>query len=297
MGSEGYLINQFLVPHTNQRQDRWGGDFTGRMQFALAVTRAVRQATGDRFIIIFRLSMLDLIEQGSTLDETLRLATALERCGVTLFNTGIGWHEARIPTIATCVPRAAFAWVTRRLRQHVAVPVVATNRINHPQVAEQLLQDGCADMVSMARPFLADAAFVSKAQRGMTTVSTPVSPVIRPVWIRSLPVTSPPVWSTRVPATNPLMPVTPAHMPKRLAVVGAGPAGMAFALQAAERGHQVTLYEAADEIGGQFNIARQISGKEEFRETLRYFRHRSAGGGRGNQNRLSGHRSPVGRRR
>ncbi|WP_205957022.1 NADPH-dependent 2,4-dienoyl-CoA reductase [Pantoea stewartii] len=274
MGSEGYLINQFLVPHTNQRQDRWGGDFTGRMQFALAVTRAVRQATGDRFIIIFRLSMLDLIEQGSTLDETLRLATALERCGVTLFNTGIGWHEARIPTIATCVPRAAFAWVTRRLRQHVAVPVVATNRINHPQVAEQLLQDGCADMVSMARPFLADAAFVSKAQRGDDdSINTCIA--CNQACLDQ-------IFAGHVTAclVNPrachesLMPVTPAHMPKRLAVVGAGPAGMAFALQAAERGHQVTLYEAADEIGGQFNIARQIPGKEEFRETLRYFRHR-----------------------
>jgi 2,4-dienoyl-CoA reductase (NADPH2) len=279
MGSEGYLINQFLVEHTNQRDDRWGGDFNQRMQFALAITRAVRQATGDRFIIIFRLSMLDLIHQGSSLEETLLLAHELEQCGVTLFNTGIGWHEARIPTIATCVPRAAFAWVTKRLRAHVSVPVITTNRINHPDVAEQLLQDGCADMISMARPFLADAAFVSKAQRGEPdSINSCIAcnqACLDQIFVGK--VTSCLVNPRACHET--LMPVLASEAPKNLAVVGAGPAGMAFALQAAQRGHQITLYEASSEIGGQFNIARQIPGKEEFNETLRYFRHQLAAAG------------------
>ena len=279
MGSEGYLINQFLVKQTNQRSDRWGGDFSQRMQFALAITRAVRAATGEAFIIIFRLSMLDLIKEGSTLDETLQLAGELEQCGVTLFNTGIGWHEARIPTIATCVPRAAFAWVTQRLREQVKVPVIATNRINHPAVAEQLLQSGCADMVSMARPFLADAAFVSKAQRGDdNSINTCIA--CNQACLDQ-------VFAGKVTSclVNPrachesLMPVIDTTTPRRLAVVGAGPAGMAFALQAAQRGHQVTLYDAAPDIGGQFNIARQIPGKAEFSETLRYFRHQLAAAG------------------
>ncbi|MCH9407298.1 NADPH-dependent 2,4-dienoyl-CoA reductase [Pantoea agglomerans] len=279
MGSEGYLINQFLVKHTNQRTDRWGGDFQQRMQFALAITRAVRAATGDAFIIIFRLSMLDLIEEGSTLEETLLLAGELEQCGVTLFNTGIGWHEARIPTIATCVPRAAFAWVTQRLREQVKVPVIATNRINHPAVAEQLLQSGCADMVSMARPFLADPAFVTKAQRGEPdSINTCIA--CNQACLDQ-------VFAGKITSclVNPrachesLMPVIASTAPRRLAVVGAGPAGMAFALQAAQRGHQVTLYEAAPEIGGQFNLARLIPGKSEFSETLRYFRHELAAAG------------------
>lgn len=279
MGSEGYLINQFLVEHTNQRDDRWGGDFNQRMQFALAITRAVRQATGDKFIIIFRLSMLDLIHQGSSLEETLLLAHELEQCGVTLFNTGIGWHEARIPTIATCVPRAAFAWVTKRLRAHVSIPVITTNRINHPDVAEQLLQDGCADMISMARPFLADAAFVSKAQRGEPdSINSCIAcnqACLDQIFVGK--VTSCLVNPRACHET--LMPVLASEAPKNLAVVGAGPAGMAFALQAALRGHQITLYEATSEIGGQFNIARQIPGKEEFNETLRYFRHQLVAAG------------------
>lgn len=273
MGSEGYLINQFLVKQTNQRDDRWGGDFSQRMQFALAITRAVREATGEKFIIIFRLSMLDLIHEGSTLEETLLLARELEQCGVTLFNTGIGWHEARIPTIATCVPRAAFAWVTKRLRAAVAVPVIATNRINHPDVAEQLLQDGYADMVSMARPFLADAAFVRKAERGEAeAINTCIAcnqACLDQIFVGN--VTSCLVNPRACHET--LMPVIASDTPKHLAVVGAGPAGMAFALQAAQRGHQVTLYEADAEIGGQFTLARQIPGKAEFSETLRYFRH------------------------
>lgn len=279
MGSEGYLINQFLAPRTNQRSDRWGGDATRRQAFALAVTRAVRDAVGCDFIVIFRLSMLDLVEDGSSLEETLALAAELEKCGVTLFNTGIGWHEARVPTIATSVPRAAFATAAQRLRQHVSVPVIATNRINHPQVAEQLLQSGCADMVSLARPFLADAAFVSKSARGAAqSINTCIAcnqACLDQIFVGK-------VTSCLV---NPrachesLMPVTPCAAPKFIAVVGAGPAGMAFALQAAQRGHRVQLYEADDAIGGQFNIARQIPGKAEFSETLRYFAHQLAAAG------------------
>lgn len=279
MGSEGYLINQFLAPRTNQRSDRWGGDAPRRQAFALAVTRAVREAVGPDFIVIFRLSMLDLVEDGSSLEETLALATALEKSGVTLFNTGIGWHEARVPTIATSVPRAAFAAAARRLRQHVSTPVIATNRINHPQVAEQLLQSGCADMVSLARPFLADAAFVSKAARGAAeSINTCIAcnqACLDQIFVGKI--TSCLVNPRACHET--LMPVTPCAAPKAIAVVGAGPAGMAFALQAAQRGHRVTLYEATDAIGGQFNIARQIPGKAEFSETLRYFAHQLAAAG------------------
>ncbi|WP_343464160.1 NADPH-dependent 2,4-dienoyl-CoA reductase [Pantoea sp.] len=279
MGSEGYLINQFLVAHTNQRDDGWGGDVARRQRFVLEVTQAVRAAVGDAFIIIFRLSMLDLVNNGSSLQETLQLATALEQRGVTLFNSGIGWHEARIPTIATCVPRAGFAWVTQHLRQHVSVPVIATNRINHPQVAEEIVRDGIADMVSMARPFLADAAFVSKAQAGQPdAINTCIAcnqACLDQIFAGK--VTSCLVNPRACHET--LMPVIAAAQPKRLAVVGAGPAGMAFALQAAQRGHHVTLYEADAQIGGQFNIARQIPGKAEFSETLRYFRHQLAAAG------------------
>ena len=276
MGSEGYLINQFLVARTNQRDDAWGGDFVRRMRFPLAISRAIRAATGEGFITIFRLSMLDLVSEGSTLEETLLLAGELEKCGITLFNTGIGWHEARIPTIATCVPRAAFGWVTKRLREHVSVPVIATNRINHPAVAQQLLDSGCADMVSMARPFLADAEFVSKAQQG--------KPEAINTCIACNQACLDQIFQGKVTSclVNPrachetLMPIIAATESKNLAVVGAGPAGMAFALQAAQRGHRVTLWEVAAEIGGQFTIARQIPGKEEFAETLRYFRHQLA---------------------
>ncbi len=276
MGSEGYLINQFLVAQTNQRSDAWGGDVTGRQRFAREVMQAVREATGRQFIVIFRLSLLDLVQQGSTLEETLLLARELEACGVTLFNSGIGWHEARIPTIATCVPRAGFAWVTRHLREHVTVPVIATNRINHPDVAEALLRDGTADMVSMARPFLADAAFVSKtANNQPEAINTCIAcnqACLDQIFAGKI--TSCLVNPRACHET--LMPVLPATEPKKLAVVGAGPAGMAFALQAAQRGHQVTLYEADAAIGGQFAIAQTIPGKEEFRETLRYFRYQLA---------------------
>ncbi len=276
MGSEGYLINQFLTAQTNQRTDGWGGDVLRRQRFAREVTQAVRQATGEHFIVIFRLSLLDLVQHGSTLDETLMLAEALEACGVTLFNSGIGWHEARIPTIATCVPRAGFAWVTRYLRERVSVPVIATNRINHPDVAEALLREGTADMVSMARPFLADAAFVSKTAQGQPeAINTCIAcnqACLDQIFAGN--VTSCLVNPRACHET--LMPVVPVTHPKQLAVIGAGPAGMAFALQAAQRGHKVTLYEADAEIGGQFAIARQIPGKEEFHETLRYFRHQLA---------------------
>jgi len=279
MGSEGYLINQFLAPRTNQRNDRWGGDAQRRQAFALSVTRAIRDAVGRDFIVIFRLSMLDLVEDGSSLAETLALAEELEKCGVTLFNTGIGWHEARVPTIATSVPRAAFASAAQRLRQHVSTPVIATNRINHPQVAEQLLQSGCADMVSLARPFLADAAFVSKSARGAAeSINTCIAcnqACLDQIFVGKI--TSCLVNPRACHET--LMPVTPCATPKQIAVVGAGPAGMAFALQAAQRGHRVRLYEAAAEIGGQFTIARQIPGKAEFSETLRYFAHQLAAAG------------------
>ncbi|WP_275555345.1 NADPH-dependent 2,4-dienoyl-CoA reductase [Mixta sp. Marseille-Q2659] len=272
MGSEGYLINQFLTARTNQRNDEWGGDFPRRMRFALRVLQAVRQAVGPEFIIIYRLSMLDLVPDGNTLEETIQLAQAIEAAGATLINTGIGWHEARIPTIATSVPRAAFGWVTRTLRQHLTLPLIATNRINQPEVAQQLLDEGCADMISMARPFLADAAFVSKAQANRAAeINTCIAcnqACLDQIFAGK--VTSCLVNPRACHET--LLPVTPAAQRKKLAVVGAGPAGMAFAVNAAMRGHQVTLFDAAGEIGGQFNVARQIPGKAEFNETLRYYR-------------------------
>jgi len=272
MGSEGYLINQFLAARTNQRTDGWGGDETRRMRFAVEIIRAVREAVGREFIIIYRLSMLDLVEQGNTLSQTVRLAKAIEQSGVTLINTGIGWHEARIPTIATLVPRGAFGWVTQQLRQHLSVPLITANRINHPEVAQALLDKGCADMVSMARPFLADAQFVQKAQSGRSDeINTCIGcnqACLDQIFAGKL--TSCLVNPRACHETE--LPLTIAQQPKQLAVVGAGPAGLAFAVHAAGRGHQVTLFEQAPEIGGQFNMARQIPGKEEFNETLRYFR-------------------------
>ncbi len=271
MGSEGYLINQFLAARTNQRNDRWGGDEVRRMRFAVEIVQAVREAVGREFIIIYRLSMLDLVEQGNTLPQTLRLATAIEQAGATLINTGIGWHEARIPTIATSVPRGAFSWVTKKLRAHVHIPLITTNRINHPDVAQAVLDEGCADMVSMARPFLADAQFVQKAQAGRSEeINTCIGcnqACLDQVFageIASCLVNPRACHETE-------MIVTPARRSKTLAVVGAGPAGLAFAVNAAARGHQVTLFDRSSVIGGQFNLARQIPGKEEFSETLRYF--------------------------
>lgn len=272
MASEGYLINQFLAARTNQRQDDWGGDETRRMRFALEIVKAVREAVGPTFIIIFRLSMLDLVEQGNTLPQTIRLAKAVEQAGVTLINTGIGWHEARIPTIATSVPRGAFGWVTKRLRQHLQIPLITTNRINHPDVAQSLLDEGCADMISMARPFLADARWVSKAQAGRSDeINTCIGcnqACLDQIFAGKI--TSCLVNPRACHETE--MPVVATRRPKQLAVIGAGPAGLAFAINAAMRGHRVTLFERAANTGGQFNIARQIPGKEEFSETLRYFR-------------------------
>ncbi|KFK95414.1 MULTISPECIES: FAD-dependent oxidoreductase [unclassified Serratia (in: enterobacteria)] len=276
MGSEGYLINQFLVARTNQRSDQWGGSFSNRMRFAVETVRAVRQAVGPEFILIYRLSMLDLVEEGSSWQEIEQLAMAIEQAGATLINTGIGWHEARIPTIATMVPRAGFTWVTHKLMGKVTIPLIATNRINDPAVAEQVLAEGCADMVSMARPFLADAAFVQKAAEGRADeINTCIGcnqACLDQIFEGKL--TSCLVNPRACRETE--MPLIPAEKPKRLAVVGAGPAGLAFATTAASRGHQVTLFDAADEIGGQFNIAKQIPGKEEFHETLRYFRRQLA---------------------
>ncbi|MCT4705406.1 NADPH-dependent 2,4-dienoyl-CoA reductase [Enterobacteriaceae bacterium H16N7] len=272
MGSEGYLINQFLAARTNQRDDEWGGDYSRRMRFAVEVVRAVREKVGADFIIIYRLSMLDLVEGGGTFDEAVLLAKAVEQAGATLINTGIGWHEARIPTIATPVPRGAFSWVTRKLKGMVSIPLVTTNRINDPQTAEAILAAGDADMVSMARPFLADAELVSKAQQGREDeINTCIGcnqACLDQIFVSK--VTSCLVNPRACHETK--MPIVSAQKRKKLAVVGAGPAGLAFAVNAAARGHQVTLFDAAAEIGGQFNIAKQIPGKEEFYETLRYYR-------------------------
>ncbi|WP_142502722.1 NADPH-dependent 2,4-dienoyl-CoA reductase [Klebsiella sp. 2680] len=272
MGSEGYLINEFLTVRTNQRDDEWGGDYARRMRFAVEVVRAVRQRVGSDFIIIYRLSMLDLVENGGTFDETVQLAQAIEAAGATIINTGIGWHEARIPTIATPVPRGAFSWVTRKLKGHVTVPLVTTNRINDPQVANDILARGDADMVSMARPFLADAELLSKAQSGRADeINTCIGcnqACLDQIFVGK--VTSCLVNPRACHETK--MPIVPAEHKKSLAVVGAGPAGLAFAINAAARGHDVTLFDALAEIGGQFNIAKQIPGKEEFYETLRYYR-------------------------
>ena len=272
MGSEGYLINEFLAARTNHRDDEWGGDYPRRMRFAVEVIRAVRERVGKDFIIIFRLSMLDLVEGGGAFDETVQLAQAIEAAGATIINTGIGWHEARIPTIATPVPRGAFSWVTRKLKGRVTIPLVTTNRINDPGVADDILARGDADMVSMARPFLADAEFLSKAQAGRADeINTCIGcnqACLDQIFMGK--VTSCLVNPRACHETK--MPIVPALKKKNLAVVGAGPAGLAFAINAAARGHQVTLFDAHSEIGGQFNIAKQIPGKEEFYETLRYYR-------------------------
>ncbi|ASP37533.1 NADPH-dependent 2,4-dienoyl-CoA reductase [Bacterioplanes sanyensis] len=271
MGSEGYFINQFLAKRTNHRDDKWGGDYQQRMQLAVEVVRRTRAAVGEQFIIIYRLSMLDLVEGGSTFEEAVQLGQAIEQAGATIINTGIGWHEARIPTIATKVPRAAFTWVTAKFRQQLSIPVITSNRINTPEVAEEVLQRGDADMVSMARPFLADAFFVAKAEQGKADeINTCIGcnqACLDHVFSGKM--TSCLVNPRACFETELIM--TPASTPQRIAVVGAGPAGLAFATTAAQRGHQVTLFDAAAEIGGQFNIAKQIPGKEEFHETLRYF--------------------------
>ena len=271
MGSEGYLINEFIAAQTNHRDDAWGGSYENRIRFPLEIVRRTRARVGANFIIIFRLSMLDLVEGGSSKEEVVQLAQALEAAGVTILNTGIGWHEARIPTIATKVPRAAWAWVTQQLKGKVGIPLVATNRINTPEVAEQILADGMADMVSMARPFLADADFVNKAAAGKADQINTCIGCNQACLDHTFggKITSCLVNPRACNET--LMVQTPAPSKDRIAVVGAGPAGLAFATTAAQRGFDVTLFDAASEIGGQFNIAKQVPGKEEFYETLRYF--------------------------
>ena len=271
MGSEGYLINEFIAAHTNHRDDEWGGSYENRIRFPLEIVRRTRQRVGANFIIIFRLSMLDLVEGGSTQEEVVQLAQALEAAGVTILNAGIGWHEARIPTIATKVPRAAFAWVTKQLKGKVGIPLVATNRINTPEVGEAVLAEGNADMVSMARPFLADPDFVNKAAAGRAQDINTCIGCNQACLDHTFggKITSCLV-NPRACHETLLVPV-PLARKERIAVVGAGPAGLAFATEAAQRGLDVTLFDAASEIGGQFNVAKQIPGKEEFVETLRYF--------------------------
>ena len=274
MGSEGYLINQFVAPQTNHRDDEWGGDFEHRIRFPVEIVRRTREAVGTDFILIFRLSMLDLVEGGSTWDEVVALAKAVETAGTTIINTGVGWHEARIPTIATMVPRAAFAWVTRRLRGAVKIPLITTNRINDPRVANDVLGRGDADMVSMARPFLADADFVNKAAAGRADeINTCIAcnqACLDQIFSRQIASCLVNPYACRETEWK----LQPTTVRKKVAVVGAGPAGMAAAMTAAERGHAVTLFDSAAEIGGQFNLARRIPGKEEFAETLRYYRTR-----------------------
>ncbi|MGR2767915.1 oxidoreductase [Photobacterium ganghwense] len=274
MGSEGYLINQFICKRSNHRYDEWGGSYENRIRFPLELVKAVRARVGRDFIIIFRLSMLDLVEQGSTKEEVVQLAKLLEQAGVTILNTGIGWHEARIPTIATQVPRAAFTWVTEKLKSEVSIPLVTCNRINMPDVAEQILATNQADMVSMARPFLADPDFVRKAEENRAEdINTCIGcnqACLDHIFVgkrASCLVNPQACYETELV-------LTPSASQRKIAIVGAGPAGMATAVAAAERGFQVDLYEKNDYLGGQFNLAMQIPGKEEFRETIRYFTRR-----------------------
>lgn len=274
MGSEGYLINQFACVRTNKRNDEWGGSIENRMRLGIETIKAVRAKVGEKFIIIFRLSMLDLVEGGNSWDEVVTMAKAVEKAGATLINTGIGWHEARVPTIVTSVPRAAFAWVTEKMKKEVSLPLITTNRINTPEVAENILSTGQADMVSMARPFLADADFVNKAAENKSDeINTCIgcnqacldhvfkqkraSCLVNPFACYETELT--------------LNKLDKSQQSKKLAVIGAGPAGLAFSVYAAKRGHQVELFDKISEIGGQFNVAKQIPGKEEFYETIRYF--------------------------
>jgi len=271
MGSEGYFINQFLALRTNHRNDEWGGSYANRMRLPVEVVRRIREAVGENFIIIYRLSMLDLVEGGSTFEEVVELGQAIEKAGATIINSGIGWHEARIPTIATKVPRAAFTWVTKKYRDYLSIPIVTSNRINTPEVAEEVLERGDADMVSMARPFLADSDFVNKAAEGRADeINTCIGcnqACLDHIFEGKI--TSCLVNPRACHETE--LTIEPCTEVKKLAVVGSGPAGLAAATTAARRGHQVTLFESASEIGGQFNVAKQVPGKEEFYETLRYF--------------------------
>ncbi|MBO3640625.1 FAD-dependent oxidoreductase [Acinetobacter soli] len=271
MGSEGYLINEFIAARTNHRDDEWGGQYENRIRFPIEIVKRTREEVGENFIIIYRLSMLDLVEGGSTLDEVIHLAKEIEKAGATIINTGIGWHEARIPTIATKVPRAAFTWMTEKIRPHVKVPLITSNRINTPEMAEYVLASGHADIVSMARPMLADPEFALKAREGRSDeINTCIG--CNQACLDH-------IFNGKVASclVNPRacheteLNFKAAATPKKIAVVGAGPAGLSFAIYAASRGHKIKLYEAAEQIGGQFNIAKTIPGKEEFYETLRYF--------------------------
>jgi 2,4-dienoyl-CoA reductase (NADPH2) len=271
MGSEGYLINQFISSRTNKRTDEWGGSYQNRVKFPLEIVKAIREKVGKDFIIIFRLSMLDLVDNGSTWDEVVELAKSLEAVGVSIINTGIGWHEARVPTIATSVPRGGFAWVTERLKSEVSIPLVATNRINTPEIAEHIIASGQADMVSMARPFLADAEFVNKAAANQSELINTCIGCNQACLDHTFSMKRATCLVNPRACYETEINFTPTQAKKRIAVMGAGPAGMAFSVYAATRGHDVVLFEAKSEVGGQFNLARKIPGKEEFNETIRYF--------------------------
>ncbi|KAA8735409.1 NADPH-dependent 2,4-dienoyl-CoA reductase [Acinetobacter qingfengensis] len=272
MGSEGYLINEFIVSRTNHRDDEWGGSYENRMRFPVEIIKRIRQRVGENFIIIYRLSMLDLVEGGSTFEEIIQLAKAIEDAGATIINTGIGWHEARIPTIATKVPRAAFSWVTKKLKQHVKLPLITSNRINTPEVAEYVLQQEHADIISMARPMLADPDFVLKAaQQRADEINTCIGcnqACLDHIFAHKQAT----CLVNPVAAYETELKFLTVQQSKHIAVVGAGPAGCSFAIYAARRGHKVTVFEAEAQLGGQFNVAKQVPGKEEFYETLRYFK-------------------------
>ncbi len=276
MGSEGYLINQFFCERTNQRDDEWGGSLENRARLAIEVVKSVREKVGPEFIIIYRLSMLDLVGGGAQWDEVVYLAKEIEKAGATLINTGIGWHEARVPTISTSVPRAAFTWITKRMKAEVSLPLVTTNRINTPEVAESVLADGHADMVSMARPFLADAHFVAKAMQNESKLINTCIACNQACLDHAFEQKRASCLVNPQACYETELTFSPTANKKKLAVIGAGPAGLSFAMYAADRGHDVHLFDQANEIGGQFNYAKKIPGKEEFYETLRYFKHQLA---------------------
>ncbi|MXQ06576.1 FAD-dependent oxidoreductase [Alphaproteobacteria bacterium GH1-50] len=272
MGSEGYFLNQFLVTHTNKREDRWGGSYENRMRLPVEVVRRVREAVGPDFIVIYRISLIDLVPGGSTWDEVVTLAKAIEGAGASILNTGIGWHEARVPTIATSVPRRAFTWVTKKLMGEVAIPIITSNRINTPEVAEAVLADGCADMVSMARPFLADPAFVAKAKAGRAATIAPCIACNQACLDHTFEMKVATCLVNPQAAYETELVYSKTDAPKRVAIVGAGPAGLSTALVAAERGHEVTLFDRSDKIGGQLNMAKMVPGKEEFHGLVDWYR-------------------------
>ena len=271
MGSEGYFLNQFLVTHTNKRTDRWGGSLENRMRLPVEVVRRVREAVGDDFIVIYRISLIDLVPDGQTWDEVITLAQAIEKAGASILNTGIGWHEARIPTIATSVPRRAFSWVTKKLMGEVGIPVITSNRINTPGVAEAVLAEGCADMVSMARPFLADPDFVAKARAGRADTIAPCIACNQACLDHTFEMKVASCLVNPQAAHETELVYARSDAPKRVGIVGAGPAGLSVALVAAERGHSVTLFDRAERIGGQLNMAKMVPGKEEFHGLIAWY--------------------------